>query len=243
MAEDIAILIDRIEERLQATGLSERKASMMATGKPDLIRDIKRGRMPQADRLAALARVLGASADYLMGRTETLGAARSADKPERVVPQLLEMPKDIPVYGTAIGADIEYMTDLNSAVAIEQTDLYQNDVIDRFRRPPGLVNRRDIYGLYVAGTSMEPAFDSGRGILIDPKRPPAIRDYVVVYIARPGSHEDLDGMACVLLKRLARRSASFIELEQFSPAATFRVPIKQIALVHRVMPWDEAFGM
>jgi hypothetical protein len=237
----VAKLLDRIEERLADLNLSDRKASLEAVGKPDMIRDIRRGRMPAANRLNSLADVLGASAEYLLGETDILPAA-SQSMP-RVVPRIQEMPKDIPVYGTAIGADASFMSEVDQAVAIEQIDLDYSDVIDRFRRPPLLAGRKDVYGLYVAGTSMEPAFESGRGILVDPKRPPAVRDYVVVYIAPPGSHADMDGVRSVLLKRLVRRSASYIELAQFEPATTFRVPTKVIQAMHRVMPWDEAFGM
>lgn len=54
-----ARLLAIIDERLQALGLSERKASLNAVGKPDFIRDIRRrGHSPKADKLAALARVL-----------------------------------------------------------------------------------------------------------------------------------------------------------------------------------------
>jgi phage repressor protein C with HTH and peptisase S24 domain len=238
---DLVKLTDRIAERLQAVGLSERKVAMMATGKPDAIRDIRRGSQPSATRLQALADALGTTTEYLLGATDIVTPAPPG---ERIIPAILEMKKDIPVYGTAIGADIEFMSSLDHAVAVEQTDLNRAEVIDRFRRPLGLRERQDLYGLYVAGTSMEPAFESGRGILVDPKRPPAIRDYVVVYIARQrGDHPDMEGIASILLKRLVRRSGAFIELEQFNPPAVFQVPLEDVAAVHRIMPWDEAFGL
>lgn len=235
-------LIDRIDERLQVLGISDRKASLRAVNKADAIRDIRRGSAPSASRLADLARALETSVDYLLGKTD-VSVPSVINGEKSLLPGINEMPKDIPVYGTAIGADAEYTTENGSLVAVEQVDLNQSEVIDRFRRPPALRERRDIYGLYVAGGSMEPAFDSGRGILIDPKRPPAIRDYVIVYRARPGEHPDLDGLACVMLKRLVRRSATFVELEQFNPPALFRIPAKEVAQIHRVMPWDEAFGL
>lgn len=241
MAESTVILVDRIEERLQALGLSDRKASIQAIGKPDLIRDIRRGKRPIAERLARLAATLETTVDYLQGQTDNLPAGQPAEGDIRsLVPDPQAMLKDIPVYGTALGSESVLGDQFNGDISIEQTDLNTGEVVDRFRRPPNLINRRDIYGLYVAGDSMEPAYESGQGILVDPKRPASSRDYVVVYLR---DRLDSDGAAGVLIKRLIRRSASFIELQQYNPPITFRLEVRQYQAVHRVMPWDEAFGI
>lgn len=240
MTDPLVILTDRIDERLQALGISDRKASMNAVGKPDMIRDIRRGRAPLASRLARLADVLETTTDYLTGKTDKLGGSDAGDTIRSLVPAPQDMYQDIPVYGTALGAEEQYAIDGDGKVAIEQTDLNMGEVVDRFRRPPNLVNRRDIYGLYVAGDSMEPAYETGVGILVDPRKPPASRDYVVVYLR---DRQDSDAAAGVLIKRLVRRSATFIELRQYNPPAVFRLEAHQYREVHRVMPWDEAFGM
>ena len=233
-------LIDRIEERLQALQISDRKASLSAVGKPDLIRDIRRGREPIGSRLASLAAVLETTVDYLHGTSDQIGGEAVAGSIRALVPQPQDMLQDIPVYGTALGADAEYGDQADGMVSVEQVDLNMGEVVDRFRRPPNLLNRRDIYGLYVAGSSMEPAFESGEGILVDPKKPAGSRDYVVVYLR---DRQDTDNAAGVLIKRLVRRSGSFIELEQYNPPLTFRLDARLYRDVHRVMPWDEAFGM
>ncbi|WP_066723496.1 S24 family peptidase [Sphingomonas pituitosa] len=241
MADRSTILIDRIDERLQALGLSDRKASLAATGKPDLIRDIRRGAHPLATRLASLASILETTTDYLQGRSDQpAGAVQNEGGIRSLVPQPQDMIQDIPVYGTAMGSEHEYGDGFDGMVAIEQTDLNMGEVVDRFRRPPALLHRRDIYGLYVTGESMSPAFESGAGIIVDPKKPPSIRDYVVVYLR---DRVDSDNAAGVLIKRLVRRSASYIELQQFNPPAIFRLDSRMYREVHRVMPWDEAFGM
>ncbi|PNU03953.1 hypothetical protein A8V01_04850 [Novosphingobium guangzhouense] len=241
MTDRNTILIDRIEERLQALSMSDRKASMAAVGKPDMIRDIRRGRQPIGARLSALAGVLETSVEYLQGASDQLGGSQADSSSIRaLVPRPQDMLLDIPVYGTALGSESEYGDQADGLVAIEQTDLNTSEVVDRFRRPPNLMNRRDVYGLYVAGDSMEPAYEAGRGILVDPKKPPSSRDYVVVYLR---NRDDSDGAAGVLIKRLVRRSGSYIELEQYNPAAVFRLDSRLYREVHRVMPWDEAFGM
>jgi hypothetical protein len=241
MSEPNVILIDRIEERLAALGLSDRKASMNAIGKPDLIRDIRRGKRPIAARLAALAGVLETTTDYLHGTADQPGAGlMPVSEIRALVPKPEDMFQDIPVYGSALGSEQAYGDEYDGGAIIEQTDLNMAEVVDRFRRPPALANRRDIYGLYVAGDSMEPAYESGQGIIVDPKRPASARDYVVVYLR---DRQDGDGAAGVLIKRLVRRSASYIELQQFNPPVTFKLEAKLYKEVHRVMPWDEAFGM
>ncbi|WP_081504250.1 S24 family peptidase [Sphingomonas sp. PAMC 26621] len=241
MAEPNIVLIDRIDERLNALGVSDRKASLTAVGKPDLIRDIRRGARPLASRLQALAGVLETTVDYLQGTTDQPGAGLEPSSEIRaLIPEPQDMLQDIPVYGTALGGEQQFSGDFDGSLAIEQTDLNMAEVVDRFRRPPNLMNRRDIYGLYVAGVSMEPAYESGQGIIVDPKRPPNMRDYVVVYLRDRTDGADAAG---VLIKRLVRRSATYIELEQFNPPAIFRLDSRLYREVHRVMPWDEAFGM
>ena len=240
MVEPNIILLDRIDERLAALNMSERKASIVATGKPDMIRDMRRGRQPIAARLSALAATLETTVDYLHGTSDHPSPIGTEGGIRSLVPQPQDMLQDIPVYGTALGSDAEYADQADGRVAIEQVDLNTAEVVDRFRRPPNLLNRRDIYGLYVAGDSLEPAFESGQGVLVDPRRPPTSRDYVVVYLR---DTQDSDGAAGVLIKRLVRRSGSFIELEQYNPPAKFRLDARLYREVHRVMPWDEAFGM
>lgn len=235
------ILLDRIDERLAVLDISERKASLSATGKPDMIRDMRRGRQPIGSRLSALAAILETTVDYLHGTVDQPGGGQAADGGIRsLVPPPQDMLQDIPVYGTALGSEAEFADQADGMVAIEQVDLNTAEVVDRFRRPPNLLNRRDIYGLYVAGDSLEPAFESGQGILVDPKRPATSRDYVVVYLR---NREDGEDAAGVLIKRLVRRSASYIELQQYNPPAVFKLDARLFREVHRVMPWDEAFGM
>ena len=58
--------------RLEALQTTERDASLKATGKPDAIRYIRSRRaMPSADRLAAIARALETSPEWLMARSST----------------------------------------------------------------------------------------------------------------------------------------------------------------------------
>jgi SOS-response transcriptional repressor LexA len=67
---------DRIKERLKLLNLSERAASIQASGNAELLRNIRRGRSisPRSGSLSKLAKVLGVSESWLLGSTDDVGA-------------------------------------------------------------------------------------------------------------------------------------------------------------------------
>lgn len=87
---------------------------------------------------------------------------------------------------------------------------------------------------------MEPRFDSGRRLLVDPKRLPGVGEDVVVQLRGPTF--DGEEVRHVLIKQLVRRRPGVVVLRQFNPSFEFDVPNEQVSAVHRVMPWDEAMG-
>jgi len=113
----------------------------------------------------------------------------------------------------------------------------QGEVIAYYSRPAALSGRRDVYGVYIQGASMAPRFQEGEVVFVDPKRPPQIGDDVLVFlrIEEDGSER----ITACLIKRLVRRTAQHVELEQFNPLTTFRIDRAQISKVHRVIPWGE----
>lgn len=138
----------------------------------------------------------------------------------------------VPIYGTALGAALDF-----DSVCIEQTQLDQSDVIGYARRPAALEGRMEIYAVYIQGSSMAPRFQEGEMALVDPKRPPQIGDDVLVFLRSP--EDDGERITACLIKRLVRRTAQYVELEQFTPATTFRVSNDMVAGVQRVIPWSE----
>lgn len=237
MTDSHVILIDRIDARLQALdGLSDRKASLNACGKPDLIRDIRRGKDVGTTRIADLARALGTTVGYLHGETDAPSPKRTRKPAGPAIPSAQDLPRDLPVYGTVMGAPSDIWAD--GEVAIQQVDLNTSNVIDWFRRPPALRDKREAYVLYTIGDSMDPAYEDGSAMIVDPKRRVGARDYVVVYLRG----EDHDETVAVLIKRLVRKSTEYIELEQFNPRTTFRLDAKRVRAIHGVVPWGEAMG-
>lgn len=62
----------RIQQRLDALGLTERQVSMMAVGNPDLVRNMKRARSrsPRGESLSKLARTLKVTEAWLLGSSD-----------------------------------------------------------------------------------------------------------------------------------------------------------------------------
>ena len=143
------------------------------------------------------------------------------------------MREDLPVYGTALGA-----SRVIDGEAIEQATLNSGDVVRYVSRPVVLNGRADAYGLYVQGSSMYPVHPEGSLLLAEAKRPPRVGDDVVVYLRANGRDQERDDgerARFVMVKRLVRRTGQYIELEQFTPAATFRVDAADVLRVDRVL--------
>lgn len=145
------------------------------------------------------------------------------------------MRDNLPIYGTAIGTVKEI-----DGEAIEQTTLNTGEVVSYAKRPVILNGNASAYGLYVTGSSMEPRHMEGETVLIDPKGRLKNGEDVVVYL-RPANPEEDDGQSAraVMVKRLVRRTSTYIELEQFSPHKIFRVDMVEVVRVDRVIPWSE----
>lgn len=144
-----------------------------------------------------------------------------------------EMQRDVPIYGTALGAD-----EIVDGEAIEQTTLNTAEVIGYLRRPVLLGGRADVYGLYVQGSSMAPRYRDGAVVFVEQRRAPRIGDDAVIYLRQP-DEQDGERVNCVLIKTLVRKTSTYIELEQYGPAITFRIPMERVARMDRVLPWDE----
>jgi phage repressor protein C with HTH and peptisase S24 domain len=234
------ILKERLQAKLVERNVTAREISMAALGQPDGIRNIiRKGSMPGATRLEAIASELGTTSDWLLGREGAI---------ERTIPDgqpfseelFRRLPKTLPVYGTALGADLEYDDEHGVVVKVEQTEVHMAAPVDFMARPIGVTGRPDLYVVTVSGHSMEPRHDSGARVLVDPKRSPGVGDDVVVQLR--GATFDGEEIKNVLIKQLVRRRAGFVVLRQFNPPTEFQVPNEQVGAVHRVMTWNEALG-
>jgi phage repressor protein C with HTH and peptisase S24 domain len=239
----IDILIERIAAKIAERNLTEREASIDATGKPDALRYIRKRRaMPNAERLEKIAETLGTTADWLLGKN---GAADRVDgqKAPFAPEQLRRLPRTLPIVGSALGADLEFCTSGGGYVAVEQTELNTSAPRDFMARPTSLAGHEEWYVIIVSGISMQPRFDDGRRLLVDGKRPPVMGDDVVVQLKTAIGDEGEAEVTAVLVKQLVRRKAGVVVLKQFTPEVEFEVPNDRIHAIHRITPWDEALGV
>ena len=113
--------------------------------------------------------------------------------------------------------------------------LWNGDVIDMVEMPANLRGVPGAYAVYVVGASMEPRYHPGELVHIHPGKPLTIGAYVLVQRRA----KDGDTPRAVI-KRLVKRTATKIVLEQFNPQKTFEIRNDDIVSVHRVVGSGEA---
>lgn len=142
-----------------------------------------------------------------------------------------ELPR-IPVVGSAMG-----IGSFDPEQHVELTELDMAEVLDWVVRPESVAADKRAYAVTIVGDSMWPRFRPGRRVIVSPRAPVAIGDDVIVQLrgGADGGAEYQDRVTTVLIKELARRSATYIELRQFNPDVTFKVSADQVAAVHKVI--------
>lgn len=176
---------------------------------------------PAAKNLPALTRVLQMSIDNLL--SESLPPLPNETTPASVSVNIQSLPNDVPVLGTVQGGAGDGDFSMNG------------EVVDHVRRPAGIAQNKQAFALYVHGDSMAPWRQPGGLVYINPQRPPASGDHVVVELlpAHPG-----DPAPCQL-KKLVRHTGTHLVLAQYNPPREFKVQIARIARFYRVMEWEE----
>ncbi len=175
-------------------------------------------RNPRIDTIQKLAVALETSPEWLMGTSNETNAEANgsddADKKSAAVsapefPVRHSMPLDVPVMGTAAGSL------LRGAFQLE------GGIVDYARRPPALTEARDIYALYVEGSSMEPQYFPGDLIYVSPHKPARPGDIVVVQ-CRNGEYDIHEATLGVYRKK----SAEGVVIAKRNPAGT------EVTIVH-----------
>lgn len=199
---------------------------MKATGSDSTVRQIINGKSahPRMDTIEKLASVLECSPVWLMyGEKDAQPNAAVAS----VTPPVKDtMKKDIPVLGTAAGSSLA-----------DNGFHIMADPMDFVRRPAALEKAKGVYALYIEGDSMSPKYDAGDLVFVHPHVPARIGDIVVVH-EQNGYEETM-----AFIKRLTRRTAEWIETEQFNPPARVRFKNTPGIKLHKVLQMNDLFGM
>jgi phage repressor protein C with HTH and peptisase S24 domain len=238
MVDDPTSLFDRLMA-VKPAGMSSNAWTVAAGLSRNALNDIKRRGTAHPHTIDKLLEAIGQTkAEFEAGAQ---ASHREASPAAARAPYLAfrgdDRPRDIPIVGTALCADVEIGED-GETVEIEAMEMDLDELVDHARRPLALDNRRDVYALYFRGVSMAPRYEPGELGYVDPRRPPTTGDYVVAQLRQP-DHEDGERIFLVMAKRLVRQTAKFYEFEQFNPPLVFQIERSRVAHLHRIIPWDE----
>lgn len=202
---------------------------------------------PKRDNLVAMARIFGVPVSAFLDDDQDVGSALAAAQGGAThaaaalgatasgatakvrmipvdLPAPMEMPANLPVRGTAACSENDGAFQL------------EDSVVDYIRRPLVLANAPEAYALYLSGDSMEPRWNSGDLIMVHPKRPPKLGDHVILVIQKGP-----DSPPQAYCKRLIRRHAGKIEVEQYNPRKQLEFPAAQIVSIHKILDISDLF--
>lgn len=242
-------LHERIKQRIRELGITDEAASLRVGTDRSYFRKLfdRPNSHPRADTLLRIAIALETDQAWLLGGSTDMGQPDFvAQRPDGSLiavqakrfagdasssnvappPSRAEMPLDVPVMGTAAGSHI------GGAFKLE------GGIVDYVRRPPALVGAKEIYGLYVEGTSMEPQYFPGDLIYVHPHRPARLGDIVVVQ-CRNGEHA-IDEASLGIYRKKTERS---LVIGKRNPVADIEIPRERVVAIHRVLTTNELFGV
>jgi phage repressor protein C with HTH and peptisase S24 domain len=166
-----------------------------------------------------LAELIGVAPDALRG---TSAPSRSGVRAPFLRLPPVSTADRIPVMGVGEGGG-------------EGKSLWNGEVVDYVSRPPALSGAPNGYATYVIGTSMEPRYHPGELIYVHPGKPVTAGAYVLVQLKPPAEGEP----PLALIKRLAKRTATRIVLEQFNPPKQIEIPARDVVSIHRIVASGE----
>ncbi|MFC3422605.1 hypothetical protein ACFOHO_10865 [Rhizorhabdus histidinilytica] len=144
----IELMIQRIDERLKVLGLTDRQASIRATGLPDAIREIRRFKRPGSKRMIQLAKALETTPDWLGGYVDHQRGKVWLESTESALPiyGVADLPRDIPVFAASVDetapaffkdiVEKEHSIEVKKRLYVMCFGYNFNDPIDFARRPP-----------------------------------------------------------------------------------------------------------
>lgn len=107
---------------------------------------------------------------------------------------------------------------------------------DYIFRPPYLTHNNHAFAIYAQGSAMEPKFEPGDLLVIDPFRPPQPYDYVII------EQKNQQGQTQCFLRRYIRTVADEVILQQFTPWEEHRLRRDEIKSLMRIFSQNELLG-
>lgn len=129
----------------------------------------------------------------------------------------IEIGPQIPLYGTVVGG-VDGQFELNG------------NLLDRVKAPASLHGVRNAYAVRVAGDSMEPRYEDGETVFVDPSRRPTRNDYVVAQVRVDG-----EGAPLAYIKKFVRWNSEKLVLAQFNPPKDIEFDGRLVESVHYIL--------
>lgn len=210
MPQDIEILQNNIEARRAQMNLSKRAVSM-AAGSEYVLRDIERGKMPSAAKLAAIAQKLETSSEALLSSTPSALKDRTSLFRHPSPEFQRAMMASLPIVRVRKAVPVDIFESSGVVTQLEGTPLALSETMGRVNAPSGLTSGRGNFAFYVNTTCMTPRFEPGDLVLVDSERPPRVGDDVLVLLNTQGRGGD------GVLARLVENDGDGPVVEQFNP--------------------------
>lgn len=224
---------DRIQERMKILNLNPSSAAIKGGLDRATVRKILEDPelTPTLPTIRKLAIALETTEQWLLSEdgAQPLPAARSNELRAANVsmPLPFEMPKDVPVMGTAAGSHLK-----------GAFQLQMGDPIDYVRRPPTLMHAKNIYSLYVEGESMVPQFWPADLLFINPDKPVRSGDAVVIQV-----QQSAEGHYEATLGILLKRTAEWVVIQKHNPKAEVQIDRSTVVQIHKVLSPNEIYGV
>ena len=112
----------------------------------------------------------------------------------------------------------------------EEQEVFPEDgPIGWVRRPASLVGFANGYAIYMVGDSMEPRYQQGWLLFVNPNKPPVKGRDVVIYKVGNG----------VMVKEFVARRGGKVFLRQLNPAQDIEIPDDQVRDIHLIIGVDQ----
>jgi phage repressor protein C with HTH and peptisase S24 domain len=189
------------------------------------------------------ARAFGVEPGWLLTGVGLGPTKNSSAKPQQKNPQAATRETRTTGAGTLYSAE-RWPRDLRvlgmAECGPDGWSLWNGEVIEMTSRPPNLAGAAQAYAVYVVGDSMEPRYHSGELVYVHPGRPVDVGAYVLVQVKPKHADAHAGDAPRAVVKRLVRRSATKVTLEQYNPKKTIELKASDIISMHRVVGSGEA---
>lgn len=245
----IEMLTMRIGERLKDLGISERAASLAATGRPDAIRYIRtRQAMPSMERLMKLSGALKASPAYLTGHRDdndfegAEGAIRFVNHTsETAFGKVVSLAgKDnfdtrspLPVIKVVFCRHEKFPT-IDGHEKEESLFAMTEDVIDFFFRPLSLRANR-LTAVFAPDRALLPKYEFGDPLILVFDVPLNIGDCIAVTVRGRSADES----SAFLIRQFQARLPDEIVLQGYGAEAGIRIPLERVGRLARVATYAD----